>query len=94
MLVRNISDQLDCLHWFILPKHKEAVSEISNIFIASLLPHMSLLSKATERVENVKKFSNLNIFLSLPHLRLLTIVGTRRLQKIRDGRRNDTTNPV
>jgi hypothetical protein len=34
MLVRNISDQLDCLHWFILSKHKEAVSEISNIFIA------------------------------------------------------------
>lgn len=75
MLVRNISDQLDRLHWFILSKHKEAVSEISNIFIASPRPHMSSLFEATMRVENVKKFSNLNIFLSIFPFAPLKIVG-------------------
>jgi hypothetical protein len=53
MLVRNISDQLDRLHWFILSKYKEAVSEISNIFIASLSPHTLSLFEATKRVEKM-----------------------------------------
>lgn len=75
MLVRNLSHQLDCIYWIILSKRKEVVSEISTIFIAFLLLHMSSLSlslyfcgrerekKIEQSVLNVKIFSNLNIFL-------------------------------
>ena len=49
----------------------------------------------------VKKFSNLNIFpLPFPHAmtvvtfhRLLAIVGTRHLQKVREGRYNNPNDP-
>lgn len=40
MLVRHLSHQLDRIYWFILSEHKEAVSKISTIFIASLALRM------------------------------------------------------
>jgi hypothetical protein len=65
-----------------------------DVYIANT---QAAVEKKIKKEENyVKIFSNLNIFLlsfSLSFvdtfLRLLAIVGTRRLQKLRDSRQND-----